>query len=81
MIRIVARSGAEPEPDAQPGTLPGPKPPQAPTGHPIAPTELPKERSGTDVGIRDAERRPTLPHTPLGRRIPVTDHISSPAVQ
>ena len=47
-------------------------------GHPIAPTELPKERSGADVGIRDAGRRPTLPHTPLGWRIPVTDHKASP---
>ena len=69
------KPGAEPEPDAPPGGPPGPKPPRDPTGDPIAPTELPKERSGTDVGIRDAERRPTLHHTHLGWRIPVADHM------
>ena len=75
MIRIVNKPGDEPKPDAQPGEPPGPKPPEGPAGHPIAPTELPKERSGADVGVRDAERRPILHHTPLGWRIPVADHV------
>ena len=59
------------------GYPPGPKPPEDHTGDPIAPTELPKERSGADVGIRDAGRRPTLHHTHLSWRIPGTDHMDS----
>ena len=76
MIRTVNESGVAPKHDTQPGEPPGPEPPGEPTGHPIAPTEFPKKRSGADVGIRDAGRRPTLHHTLLGWRIPIADHIS-----
>lgn len=43
VIRIVTKEGDEPKDDAQPGRPPGPKPPEEPTDHPFAPTELPKE--------------------------------------
>ena len=64
-----------PEPTPSPGDRRGRSHQGIPAGHPIAPTAFPKEWSGADVGIRDAERRPTLHHTPLSWRIPATDHI------
>ena len=47
----IYKVGGGPEPNAQPGGPPGPKPHEGPLGHPIAPTELPKGRSGADVGF------------------------------
>ena len=78
IYKVGGKAGAQRPARATPGAEAARK---VPAGHPIAPTEFPKGRSGADVGIRDAERRPTLHHTPLRGRIPATDHMRSPAVQ
>ena len=66
--------GAEPKPSARSEGAPGAEAARDAPDHPFAPTELPKERSAADVGMRDAERRPTLRHAHLRRRIPATHH-------
>ena len=52
--------GGRPGPTARSGKTSGAKAAGDPSDHPIAPTESPKKRSAADVGMRDAERRPTL---------------------